>query len=140
MFVLYLLFTCSTVQMLNCSIFCLRQKIPPRGGEHNSANNDSKITYNSTPVKRWPESGTDSAKTPKISPELQQVTDSKNEQSVTDSTHNHNNSLHQKCAICVHQNQTDSSFVEIVAVWPELPEHIKAAIKALVSSYLRDTD
>ena len=37
--------------------------IPPSGGEHKSTNNDSKITYNFTPVKRWPESGTDSAKT-----------------------------------------------------------------------------
>ena len=49
--------------------------IPPRGGEHNSLNNDSKVTYNSDPVKGWPESGTDSAKTPKISPELQQIID-----------------------------------------------------------------
>jgi len=45
----------------------------PRGAEHNSTSNDSNITYNSTPVKRWPESGTDSAKTPKISPELEQI-------------------------------------------------------------------
>ena len=42
-------------------------KIPPRGDERNSVNNDSNITYNSDPVKRWPESGPDSAKTPKIS-------------------------------------------------------------------------
>ena len=107
-------------------------KLPPRGDEHNSTNNASNITYNSNPVKRWPESGTDPAKAPKIRPELQQVTDSKNEQSVTDSTHNHHNSLHQKCAICMNQNQADSSFVEIEAAWPGLPEHIKAAVRALI--------
>jgi hypothetical protein len=27
---------------------------------------------------------------------------------------------------------------EIVAVWPELPEHIKAAIKALVQTHVRE--
>ena len=72
----------------------------PRGDEHNSANNDSNITYNSTPVKRWPESGTDSAKTPKISPELEQI----------------------------------------VSAWPELPEHIKVAIKALVQTRSKEAE
>jgi len=70
----------------------------PRGGEHNSVNNDSNIAYNSTPVKRWPESGTDSAKTPKISPELQQIIDH----------------------------------------WNSLPEHIKAAIKALIQTHSKE--
>ena len=73
----------------------------PRGAEHNSANNDSNITYNSTPVKRWPKSGTDSAKTPKI--------DTKN---------------------------LPADLAEIVAVWPKLPEHIKAAIKAMIKTFM----
>jgi len=48
-------------------------KIPPRGDEQKSLKGDSNVTYNSGSVKRWPESGTDSAKTPKISPELEQI-------------------------------------------------------------------
>ena len=58
-----------------------------------------------------------------------------NKQNVTDSTHNHNTTLRQKCAICVHQNQTDPGLTEIVTVWPELTEHIKAAIKALIQTH-----
>ena len=82
--------------MLTCSILTdYVGQNTPRGVEHNSINNHSNITYNSTPVKRWPESGTDSAKTPKISPELQQI----------------------------------------IAAWPELPEHIKSTIKTLVESF-----
>ncbi len=112
-------------------------KIPPRGGEHNSVNNDSNITYHSNTVKKWPESGTDSAKTHKIRPKSQHVTDSKKEQNLTDSTHNNNNSVHQKHAISEQQNQTDSDLAEIVTAWPQLPEHIKAAIQALVQSHLQ---
>ncbi|MHC4757604.1 MAG: hypothetical protein ACYTE8_03005 [Planctomycetota bacterium] len=67
-------------------------KNTPRGDEHKSVNNDSNIGYNSTPVKRWPKSGTDSAKTPKISPELEQI----------------------------------------IKAWPDLPEHIRQAVMALV--------
>ena len=74
--------------------------IPPRGDEHNSVSNDSNKTYNSDPVKKWPESGTDSAKTPKISPELQQIID----------------------------------------YWDSLPEHIKAAVKALVNTSIKQKD
>ena len=38
------------------------------------------------------------------------------------------------------QNQGETppdDLAKVVAVWPELPEHIKAAVKALVSSYLQ---
>ena len=45
----------------------------PRGLEHDFVNNNSKRTCSSDPVKRWPKSGTDSAKTPKISSELEQI-------------------------------------------------------------------
>jgi hypothetical protein len=31
-----------------------------------------------------------------------------------------------------------SDLAEIVAVWPDLPEHIKAAIKALVQTHIRE--
>jgi len=39
------------------------------------------------------------------------------------------------------ENQTQSlpgDLAEIVAVWPDLPEHIKAAIKALVQTHIRE--
>lgn len=51
----------------------LAQKHCSRGGEHKSVNNDSNITCNSDPVKRWSKSETDSAKTHKISPELAEI-------------------------------------------------------------------
>jgi len=66
-------------------------------------------------------------------------TNSVNEQNNTDSQQNHNNSLQQKCAICVHQGKNTienlpADLAEIVAVWPKLPEHIKRTIQVLVRS------
>jgi hypothetical protein len=34
-------------------------------------------------------------------------------------------------------SEMSSDLAEIIAVWPELPEHIKAAIKALVQSHIQ---
>ena len=34
-------------------------------------------------------------------------------------------------------SELPSDLVEIVAVWPELPEHIKAAIKALITTHTK---
>jgi len=65
-------FTCSPVPLFTCSIFC-EAKNTPRGDELNSINSNSKTTCDSAPDNRWPESGTDSAKTPKISPELEKI-------------------------------------------------------------------
>ena len=60
------------MQSANCSIFTFGNNTP-RGDERNSLKGEDNISYESGTVKRWPESGPDSAKTPKISPELEQV-------------------------------------------------------------------
>ena len=39
--------------------------------------------------------------------------------------------LHQKCALCVPKNLPDD-LREVVDKWPELPDHIKSAIKTLI--------
>jgi hypothetical protein len=48
------IFTCSTFQMLNCSIFCQKRKIPPRGVEPLSGNSkapvNKQLTQNEKPV------------------------------------------------------------------------------------------
>ncbi len=105
--------------MLNCSILSnFVAQNTPRGIEHNSTNNDSNITYNSNPVKRWPESGTDSAKTPKIRPESQQVSNSKNTRKQAKGQ----------------VPELPDDLADIVEVWSTLPEHVRQAIVTLVAS------
>ena len=60
------------------------------------------------------------------------------EQNKTDSQQNDDTNLRQKCAICVHQ--LDSDLEKIARTWLELPDHIKAAIKALVQMHDRDKE
>ena len=49
---------------------------------------------------------------------------------------NNNSSEHQIGANMVHEiTEAPSDLAEIVQLWPELPEHIKAAIKALVQTH-----
>lgn len=91
--------------------------IPPRRGEHNLVTKDSNITYNSDPIKGWPELGTDSSKRPKIGPELQPDTVTTCGQSKS-----------------LHQNQMDSSLAELIEAWSALPEHIKQTITSIIRS------
>lgn len=58
------------------------------------------------------------------------------EQKQTGSQQDCDTTLHKKCAICVHQNGANSNIEKIIAIWSEPPEHIKAAIKALIQSHI----
>jgi hypothetical protein len=39
-----------------------------------------------------------------------------------------------------HTSDHPADLAEIIAVWPHLPEHIKAAIKALILALVKDND
>ena len=55
----------------------------------------------------------------------------------TSSEQDYDNSLHKKCAICVHQNfaakgNLPSELIELIRLWPKLPTHIKQSIRELI--------
>lgn len=35
---------------------------------------------------------------------------------------------------------SDPDFLQLIEAWPELPDHIKAAIKALVQTHVKETE
>ena len=65
------------------------------------------------------------------------LTNQVTEQIITDSIQNHNTTLHKKYAICMHQNNITpeslpADLIQIITVWPDLPENIKTEVKTLV--------
>ena len=65
-------------------------------------------------------------------------TECHSEQHKTDSQQDCDNNLHQKCAKSVHMDKSTTPLPDdletVVKSWPELPGHIKAAIKALIQT------
>ena len=57
------------------------------------------------------------------------------EQNHNSSEHFETLSQHELGANMVREDWHDPDLVDIVKVWPELPEHIKAAIKALIQTH-----
>jgi hypothetical protein len=55
------------------------------------------------------------------------------EHKLTVPEHSSDTFLHQKCALCVPKNLPDD-LKELTGIWPKLPDHIKSAIRALVST------
>jgi hypothetical protein len=53
------------------------------------------------------------------------------EQNLTVPEHSSDTILHQKCALCVPKNQPND-LKELINIWPQLPDHIKSAIRSLV--------
>jgi len=69
----------------------------------------------------------------------QEVTNFQIEQKQTDSQQNHNTNLHEKYAICMHQNNVTpeslpADLTMVIEHWPKLPENIKITIKTLVET------
>jgi hypothetical protein len=68
--------------------------------------------------------------------ELQDSTDLTLKHKSTQSEHEKDNTLHQKCALCVHQNQSNSldDLTKVIDAWDDLPEVVKTGILAMVDA------
>jgi hypothetical protein len=67
------------------------------------------------------------------------LTNQVTEQIITDSIQNHDTTLHEKYAICMHQNNIileslPPDLAQIITVWSVLPEDIKITIKMLIET------